>query len=353
MHHMRTEYILALRFFSGFRDLERGLWRPYGPPTISKLIEYLEKNRTKSIAVLLCKDRSFFKEHLRPQYLELEEFKYVRFIALPFVSLTRWYKFDLLISDVFALLFFINLVAKEKPRVLYCVRASQHIGAFFTLFKRPKVVLRIMGETGMYDFYKKVRNRILHPVTIFSLKAKFSCIIATIDGSPVRKLINECASSKVRKIFLFNGVDKEPYDTSSSKVDPRGVKILFIARLTEWKGIEEFIDVLHRVSLRKDNFNAAVIGYGPKEDIVKDKIIKYGLQDRVIVKGELQHTQVLGYYSSNDIFVSIGKLGNLGNTTLEALQAGMCIVMPGKSESGIDQDTERIIPADCAVRFSR
>lgn len=348
-----AKYFLILRFFSGFKEIEKRKWLPFGPPTIYKLIEVIEKNGKETKVILLCKDDKYFKWIKRPYYPKLEKFRNVEFVVLPYISFLKISRINRIFNDIWHFIFCAISVLKEKPKLLYCVRASQYIGAFFSFFKRPRVVLRLMGESGYYNFYKKKINLFLHPVAILSLRARYSLIIASLDGSLIRKLVKEYTNAKVKKVFLLNGIDRNGYPNVVLNVNPTLIKILFVARLEDAKGAEELLDALHRVSLRKNNFIGTIIGYGEREEFLKRKILECNLTKTVIMKGNVPHSEMKNYYMTHDIFVSLNKLGNLNNTVLEALNAGNCVFILGRSSSGIDEDTEVLIPDDCAVRISR
>ena len=65
-------------------------------------------------------------------------------------------------------------------------------------------------------------------------------------------------------------------------------------------------------------------------------------------------TEILAYFRQADVFVSPNFLANLTNTVLEAMAAGICIVMLGRDHATqADRSTEALVPDDVVVRIPR
>ncbi|HOW43053.1 MAG TPA: glycosyltransferase family 4 protein [Candidatus Omnitrophota bacterium] len=344
-------YLLLLRFFSGLRELENGRWLPYGSPTISRLIEGLEKKSIEATVVLVCGEPGQFKHARKPLGICVDGFRHVRFVALPFVRFTGIGCLDCLLNDIKHFFYCVRLAWKLRPALVYCVRATQVAGAFLTLCGFS-VALRMMGAAIYYPFFRNRWNRFKHPLFYGSMRARFACIIASIDGSAIRPLLEGFAHPRARKQYLINGVERADVPARRAFA-PGQMRILFVARFEDQKGTQELLVALRMLAAGRRDFQATLVGYGGSEELIRDQIRRQGLEGLAHIAGKVAHSRIMEAYMSHEIFVSLNRLGNLNNTVLEAMAAGCCTLMLGRGEDGVDADTERIIPADACVRVSR
>lgn len=346
----RSEYLLLLRFFSGLRELERGKWLPYGPPTICALIEELEKRGVPTDVVLLSRERGLFNARKGPVHIRPECFFHVRFTVYPYLELTGLPRVDNLISALAQSSYCLLRLLKARPKLVYCVRATQLIGAFCANLGVP-VVLRMMGESGYYPFFTKRINAVKHPFFYGSLRARFACIIASLDGSRIRPLLEGFSHPRVKKHYLLNGVERGTVATR--KTVPGDLNILFVGRFEDQKGTPELISAVSLLAAARGSFRLTIVGYGGKEDEIRAHLSRRGLEDRVTLTGKVAHTRIMELYRSHEVFISLNRYGNLNNTVLEAMSCGCCTIMLGKGADGVDEDTARLIPKDACVTVPR
>ncbi len=354
--YRRKKYIFVFRLFTGLYCLKDNLWQPTGSPAVYKLLEYLDKRGVDSEVFLLCKSIENSDGIKRTKRIQLKNFNSTTFTIVPYRRFTSIIRINSGINSIIHLAAIIKSVIRNKPDIVYVDRTNMYIGAFFSLFRKPKVVLRMLGVLDYLNFYRNKINALRHPVRYFSVKAPFSYIICTKDGSPAKKLLQEYINKRSRYSILLNGIDKQStslYQKKEPAVTGQKIKILFIARLEYDKGILELIEAFRVLSTRYNGFYLNVIGGGSLEARIKDTIQSYNLASRIFVKGELPHKDTLAYYQDSDIFISLNKKGNLNNTVLEAISARACLVILDKSDDGIDQDTDTVIPAGYAVRVAR
>ena len=79
-----------------------------------------------------------------------------------------------------------------------------------------------------------------------------------------------------------------------------------------------------------------------------------GQTERVHFMGSQTHAQAGRWLAAADIYVSVNLYGNLSNANLEALSAGVCLVLPTSDpDVPLDTATDRLMPADVATRYNR
>ena len=65
-------------------------------------------------------------------------------------------------------------------------------------------------------------------------------------------------------------------------------------------------------------FKAIIVGDGPYLLKLKQKVENYGLDNKVIFTGAIEHREIVEFFKTVNLFVSINHLGMFGNNLLEA-----------------------------------
>lgn len=161
---------------------------------------------------------------------------------------------------------------------------------------------------------------------------------------------------KVKVVRL--GVDKKEF----AKVEPfpKGLKvILYVGRLEEYKGIQYIIDALPHLMY----YRLVIVGKGPYKQALKDTATKAGVADRVAFLEDVPREEVLRWYRTADVFITLSQFEAFGIGVAEALTAGVpCIVantssliefIDGKSCKGLDipVDGKTLADAIMAAKF--
>jgi len=77
----------------------------------------------------------------------------------------------------------------------------------------------------------------------------------------------------------------------------------FIGSFYAYEGIPLILDALPEILKQKPNVRLLLVGGGPQEQIIKDKVKQLQLESIVIFTGRVPHDQVQNYYNLVDIFV--------------------------------------------------
>lgn len=77
----------------------------------------------------------------------------------------------------------------------------------------------------------------------------------------------------------------------------------FIGSFYAYEGLLLLLDALPEIIKCQPNVRLLLVGGGPQEQAIKDRIEMLGLQNQVILIGRVPHDQVQGYYNLVDIFV--------------------------------------------------
>jgi len=77
----------------------------------------------------------------------------------------------------------------------------------------------------------------------------------------------------------------------------------FIGSFYAYEGIPLILDALPEIIKQQPNIRLLLVGGGPQEQIIKEKVAKNQLEDYVIFTGRVSHDKVQDYYNQVDIFV--------------------------------------------------
>lgn len=119
--------------------------------------------------------------------------------------------------------------------------------------------------------------------------------------------------------------------------DPKTVRaksqLLFVGRLVEKKGLCYLLEALKIVMKEMPDLSLKVVGYGPEEQTLKDKVVELELGDHVIFAGAVPHDQLVDIYRKATLFVApfvqarSGDQEGLGLVIVEALGCGCPVVV--------------------------
>ena len=318
--------LFIFSYYSSLRNsIENNIWKPEGMPAVSKLFEGLNKQNIDFDVLFTSKPENntqlkkiknnFFNNIFYFYNLNLNN-KFFLKILFPFVILKFHY-------------FIKKLISINNYNLIYVDRSNFLIGALLSLLGF-RVVLRLHGVSNFYSNYNSLKFKIYNPLNIISLLAPFKMIIASKDGSPSSFFLNFFYNVKNKRVMI-NGVDNISNAFLSDENKFKGfnndfITLIFIGRLTNDKGIIEFVQTLIKLKKNKVFVNSIIVGDGILMQSVQ-KIVKKNNLQNIYFTGQIRHNDIYYYLDFSDIYVSLNKLGNLSNTVLEAYNSKKCIVL--------------------------
>lgn len=101
--------------------------------------------------------------------------------------------------------------------------------------------------------------------------------------------------------FKFAQPAKEPL---KKELGLQGKKVIgFIGSFYAYEGLPLLIEACAQLFKKDDDIRLLLVGGGPDESIIKQKIDELGLQDKIVLTGRVPHSDVQDYYNLVDIFV--------------------------------------------------
>ena len=99
-----------------------------------------------------------------------------------------------------------------------------------------------------------------------------------------------------------------------------------MGRLQPSKGVFELIEIFRRLLEHHPDLGLTIIGEGDISEKLKEMIVKYGLQSKVMLTGSLPYQDVFKFYRSSTIFVFPTKSEVFPLVSIEAMACGLPVV---------------------------
>jgi glycosyltransferase involved in cell wall biosynthesis len=344
--------------FTGLSDsLVSNNWKPAGVPAIYRLLEALaDAENIDAHFIFACKDEAAGKQFARCHWLRCDRLG-GRVEVLPYHKRKYLGPFNGVVRELYHLIRCLWRFSQFRPDTAYCTNANFIAASVFANLRLCRTVLRFMGLNDPEKQLAQNKRSILR----WLHTAPFDHVICTQDGSGAEAYLPRLLSKKTPVSIILNGVDSAPASPETvakirnrHKLGSRPV-VLFLGRLEQIKGCDEFIEAMILISKRrKDQPDVLIVGDGTRYDAIKKRIQEAGLTDIIQMTGDVAHEEVSAYLAMTDIYVSLNKMGNLSNANLEAIAAGKCmIIIAADPTAHVDKAAGELLLSDIALRIPR
>lgn len=353
--------LYAVRLFSGLESsVLAKRWQPTGVPTIYRILESLDAEAAAPVLVLTAKDGHTAYVADRDVTLALDGLRHpVRVLAG--ARQFGWAPGRLrgALREVVQAWKLLQLWRSERPDIIYLDHANVWTAGVLARLARGRVVFRVMG---VYPAMREALtgSRLAHRLLRWCYRAPYACVLCSQDGSGIEPWLEQALDPDVPRYELINGCDLPP-PLPEENIDPRLIAlpanrtiVLWVGKLETAKGIEAFVEgFLRSLSLSPGLLHALIVGTGSRVDWLRARLLAAGAQDHATLIERLPHAQVLEAQRRAHVYVSLNRLGNLSNANLEAMRGGQCMIFPQAQPAiGVDVATDRLVPADAAVRIA-
>lgn len=151
-------------------------------------------------------------------------------------------------------------------------------------------------------------------------------VIANSEGLLLRaKKFSESANFKI----ISNGVDEKYYNKRPrNDRNQEVIRILFVSRLIEGKGIQYVIPAMKRINEKSEKkVLLDIVGDGPYKDALSHVINECDVGEYVTLYGQKRKNELLEFYNQADLFILPSISEGMPNVVLEAMSMGLPIVM--------------------------
>ena len=183
---------------------------------------------------------------------------------------------------------------------------------------------------------KSLRYRITHALETHVFK-RANAITTICEGLRKDIIQRNIAENKITVIPNAVDIEKFSYGQVASpelknKLGLEDKIVLgFIGSFYAYEGIPLILNALPEILKRQPNVRMLLVGGGPQEQLIKDKVNQLKLDGSVIFTGRVSHNQVQDYYGLVDVFIYPRLAMRLTNLVtplkpLEAMAQGRLVI---------------------------
>ncbi len=216
-------------------------------------------------------------------------------------------------------------------------------------FRQPLVACPACASTGGEAEY--ISRSILKKIWIKLLSRG-----VTVINAMSRQIEQEILGLKIGNVRISripNGVVLPKLNPIRNSANHR-LKILFIGRLVEQKGLDVLLRVALLLKQRKHDFEVRIIGSGPLRSSLEDQAQEFKLDSCVNFVGAVKPGEVAVQFSDADLFVLPSRYEGFPGVLLEAIAHGLPAIATrvSGSEEIIDDNIGWLIPVDNALALA-
>jgi glycosyltransferase involved in cell wall biosynthesis len=167
------------------------------------------------------------------------------------------------------------------------------------------------------------RTSFIDPLILLSLyKAKELSLVT----NATKNMLPAFAAKKAFVDPDFFKIDQADFvlNPPDRKQDDSKLKILYVGKLVEWKGLMFVLKALQKLH-GKMEYEFNLVGEGPDRPYFQAYASKHGL--KVYFRGRMERKQLSSYYYNHDLFVSPDIHGRGSNTIAEAKMHQLPVLM--------------------------
>ena len=248
----------------------------------------------------------------------------------------------------------VGIIKKENPALLLTHGFNGHVISWLIRNISGIVTLWACSYHGEYHantISRRLVSPTLNRMSEWWIKTSSLAVISVSEYSREHLVRRGIDPEKIT--VVHNGIENhEAFDVDRIKVrqelnvSDEQILVGVISRLDPVKGIEYLLDAVASPRLKNNDIRVAVVGSGSMESDLKQRVIKLGIEDRVIFAG--YRTDVEACLSALDIFVLPSLAEYHSIALLEAMRAGKIIVatdVGGNTESVRDGIEGTIVPS--------
>ena len=252
-------------------------------------------------------------------------------------------------------LFWLLLHRRKEFDVIYC-RFIQDAAIVISLFKKIRllnipffVCAECSGGGGDATALKKLP----YSNTIIKLIDKECSAVNALSFKIEQELIS-IGFNKNKFCYIPNGIKKiEVGNNERGFNDP--IKIIFIGRLCEQKGIAYLFKAIAELNKKEIAIELTVVGNGPLMQDLKELSYLIQIANIVNFTGRVDQETVFSLLTEHDIFVLPSLFEGFGIVAIEAMAMGLPVVVTrcGGPEDFVDNSVGRIAEAGNAASLAQ
>jgi glycosyltransferase involved in cell wall biosynthesis len=151
------------------------------------------------------------------------------------------------------------------------------------------------------------------------------CNAINIIAPAIEPDLAELGITKPRVSHIPNGI---PISAAIERDSPPRVRrLIAVGRLSQQKGMDLLLTALSQVAATGREFVLSIVGDGPEMQSLSDQCRRLSLESRVKFEGALAQAAIRDRLASADVFLLPSRYEGMSNAALEAMEAGLPILL--------------------------
>ena len=207
-----------------------------------------------------------------------------------------------------------NVIRKEKISMVHSFFPNEMFIAYFLKLLNPNLkIIRSFEGNVKRSFLIRALSRMMLP--------SFDEVIF------ISKYVGDFYEDITRKCKNRTIVDNAGYHISEYQRRDKGeiCTIVSVAGLNPMKNVFMYAEIGRVLKARNFSYKIKIVGYGPLEKELRERIVAYQIQDSVILLG--MQNDPKPYYKEADIYIHPADKEGFGITVAEAMSAGLPVIV--------------------------
>jgi len=180
------------------------------------------------------------------------------------------------------------------------------------------------SKSGFTNF----KLRLLRLIERFATRNAAAVIVPSLY---LKKILTRWGVSPDKIKLVYNAYygSKPEIISRQDACDKIGIKgdiILNIIRFVPWKGMDFLVDIFPEIKKINPNFKLVMVGSGPFQKKIDNKVKDRGLDQDIILTGRVDRVRVNDYYLAASMFVLNSSYEGLSHVILDAMYYNLPIV---------------------------
>lgn len=191
-------------------------------------------------------------------------------------------------------------------------------------------------RSGEYD-----RNEIVFAIEKEGLES--ADLVIAVSDLTRNTVIQHYGIPAEKVVTIHNALEPSFKEIRKEKAVPEKI-VTFLGRVTFQKGPEYFVEVAKKVLEKDDHVRFVIAGDGDRMPRVIERVAELGISDKFHFTGFLKGEDINKMYGMSDVYVMPSVSEPFGISPLEAIQAGVPVVI--SRQSGVSEVLEYAIKVD-------
>ncbi len=206
----------------------------------------------------------------------------------------------------------------------------EHVHAHFGT--SPATVARLAAALAgiSYSFTAHAKDLYHEDFDLETFRSRHvsAATIVTISDFNRRFLVDDCGMAPDRIAVVRNGLDLDRFTSNQAEPVEPTPHVTAVGRLIEKKGFAVLVDACAQLRDRGLDFTCEIVGGGPLEIMLRERIAAARLEDRILMAGPLPQEQILERMRASTVFAAPcviaedGDRDGVPTTILESMALG-------------------------------